>query len=135
MSAMAKIRKDTAKNARAPEHGQTFIRDEELKGFAIRITATSARSYIWEGRIKHRPRRITLGLCSDLTAAQAREKAKKVRAAVTNGRDPSAERAAERGEPTFADLTKEYFERQAGALAPRTLKGYAKSLNSYVPKG
>src|SRR2546421_12365685 len=84
-SGMAKIRKDTAKNAPLPACGQEFIRDDELKGFAIRITAAGAKSYIWEGRIKHRPRRITIGLGSDLTALVARAKANHIRAAVTNG--------------------------------------------------
>ena len=71
------IKKNTAKKASLPALGQRFIRDNDLKGFAIRLTATGARSYIWEGRIKQRPRRNTPGLCSDLTAAQAREKVKR----------------------------------------------------------
>ena len=132
---MAKIRKDTAKEASLPASGQRFIRDEELKGFAIRITATGGRSYIWEGRIKHRPRRITLGLCSDLTAAQAREKANEVRAAITQKRDPSAERAAERREPTFADVIREYFDRFRDHKAASTLKEDTGLLGRYAPSG
>jgi hypothetical protein len=71
------IKKNTAKKASLPALGQRFIRDNDLKGFAIRLTATGARSYIWVGRIKQRPRRNRPGLCSDLTAAQAREKVKR----------------------------------------------------------
>lgn len=129
-----KIRKDTAKNAAVPAAGQVFIRDEELKGFAIRILASGMKSYVFEARVKGRPRRMTLGPCSALSAAEAREKATKMRQAILDGHDPSADGANARAEPVFAEIVKEYFERQQGHLAPRTLEEYAKSLNCHMPK-
>jgi integrase len=132
---MPTIKKETARLAEPPAHGQRFIRDNNPKGFAIRITATGARSYIWEGRIKHRPRRITLGLCSDITASYARRRAHEVRAAIIEKRDPSAERAAERREPTFANVIEEYFDRFRDHKAPSTLKEDAGLLRRYLPKG
>jgi integrase len=132
-----RITKDTAKNAVQPASGQEFIRDEgegAITGFAIRLTPGS-KAYIWEGKIRRRTRRITLGSCSAITAAIAREKAKKVRAAIAMERDPSEERAAKRGEFTFADMAKEYFERVRDHKAPSTLKEDAGLLRRYVPQG
>src|SRR5271169_4423074 len=39
---MAKITKALVEGAKAPEKGQVFIRDDELKGFAFRIAKTKA---------------------------------------------------------------------------------------------
>src|SRR3569832_1569417 len=44
----------------APASGQVFIRDSELKGFALRITSNGVKSFIVEKRINGKVRRITL---------------------------------------------------------------------------
>lgn len=101
---------DAAKPAKS---GQIFIRDSELRGFALRITESGAKSFIWESRIRGRARRITIGAYPALSVLVARNKAIKIRAAIAEGRDPSLEREAQRREPTFGDLADAYMERHA----------------------
>ena len=57
----------------APEAGQAFTRDSELKGFAVRITTSGAKSFILEKRIDGKVKRLTLGRYPELTVEQARK--------------------------------------------------------------
>ncbi len=59
---MPNITKAIVEHAKAPQAGQTFIRDDQLVGFALRITAAGVRSFVWEGRIRGRVRRLTIGI-------------------------------------------------------------------------
>jgi hypothetical protein len=53
---------------------QKFIRDDQIQGFAMRVTL-DRKTWIWEGRIKGRVRRIPIGLFPDMQCAEARAKA------------------------------------------------------------
>ena len=110
---MAKITKALVEAVRIPHHGQIFIRDDELKGFALRVTDTGAKSFIWEGRVKGRVRRITLGQFPALTVLDARKAALETKTAIVRGEDPAQERAEIRAERTFGDLADAYLERHA----------------------
>ncbi|MGO9266211.1 MAG: tyrosine-type recombinase/integrase [Candidatus Binataceae bacterium] len=110
---MPKITKNLVERASSPPRGQGFIRDDGIEGFALRLTAGGAKSFVWEGRIKGRTRRVTIGQFPDLSVAIARIRAQKIRSAVAEGYDPSEEGRAERAQPTFADLVEAYFERHA----------------------
>ena len=59
-----RLTKDAIERAKRPEAGrkERFIRDDIVRGLGVRITASGAKSFIFEARIKGRPRRLTLGL-------------------------------------------------------------------------
>jgi hypothetical protein len=80
---------------------------------ALRITQSGAKSFIWEGRIRGRARRITIGAYPAVSVLLARKHAVKIRAAIAEGRDPSQERETQRREPRFGDLAGAYMERHA----------------------
>lgn len=98
---------------KAPARGQRFLRDAKVQGLALRISRGGAKSWVWEGRIRGRVRRITLGHHPALSLPRARTKALAMAAAVADGRDPAAERARERGELTFGVFAQTYLERHA----------------------
>jgi integrase len=108
-----KITKAVVESAKAPESGQAFIRDEELTGFAVRITARGIKSFVWEGRVKGRMRRFTVGQYPFVSVLVARQKALAAKAAVAAGRDPSAERKSLNAESTFATLASRYLDEHA----------------------
>ena len=95
------------------ESGQCFLRDAKVLGLALRISSGGAKAWVWEGRVRGRVRRITLGHHPALSLAQARKKALTTAAAVSEGKDPAAERARERGELTFGAFAQSYLERYA----------------------
>jgi len=54
--------------------GQRFYRDDNLSGFAVRVTAKS-KSFILEKRVGGINRRITIGRCDEMDLATAKTKA------------------------------------------------------------
>jgi integrase len=127
------ITKLVVERARAPRDGQIFIRDKAVTGFALRVTAKGAKSFIWEGRIRGRMRRITLGGFPALTVSKAREKALQLKAAIIDGDDPSEIRKRKLSELTFRDLEEAYLERHA-RVKKRSWKRDALMLDGYLSK-
>jgi len=110
---MANITKALVERAKAPAAGQIFIRDDELTGFGLRVTANGVRSFIWEGHVKGRVRRITLGQYPAMKVLEARNEALATKAAVNRGEDPAEARKAVHRELTFGELTEAWIERHA----------------------
>ena len=92
LSLPLKITKSYVDRLDAPAFGQAFIRDSELKGFAVRITATGTKSFILEKRIDGKVKRLTLGRYPALTVEQARKEAYKLLGYIATGRNPPAEK-------------------------------------------
>ena len=63
--------------AQFPERGQLILRDDELKGFGLRITPR-CMSYIVEGRVNGSPKRVTLARYEEMSPDEARKKARVV---------------------------------------------------------
>jgi integrase len=110
-----RLTKDTIERAKLPEPGrkERFIRDDVVRGLGVRITASGARSFVFEGRIKGRPRRITIGPWPDLNVVLARERAMEIRTAIAKGDDPADDAAEARKELTLDALWSTYLERHA----------------------
>ena len=107
------ITKAMVEHVKSPRSGQTLIRDDKLTGFGVRVTAQGAKSFIFEGRIKGRVRRITAGQYPAMTVMHARQRVLEIKTAIARGEDPAEERKAERGEPSFGDLADRYIEQHA----------------------
>ena len=76
------------------DRDQAFYRDDQLKGFAVRVTASGIKSFVVEKLINHKVRRITLGRYGELTVEQARKEAQKLLGKIATGADPIAEKQA-----------------------------------------
>ena len=86
--------------------GQKFIRDSELRGFALRVTKAS-KSFVFEKRVQRRMRRVTLGRTGFLTASEARQQAIRMAQEVSQGIVPGRLRKKR----TFGELADLYLER------------------------
>ena len=75
---------------------QVFYRDEQLKGFALRVTSSGVKSFIVETRIDGKVKRMTLGKYGQITAEEARKQAKNVLGQIAKGDNPIAEKKANR---------------------------------------
>ena len=90
---------------------QAFLWDEKPEGFGVRATAGS-KSFIFQGKLKGKVIRITIGDPKNWLLDEAREKARIFRTQIDEGRDPRIVKA----EVTAADIAKR--ERQRAEQAP-----------------
>lgn len=107
-----KLTKKVIDAARPPASGQRFLRDDSLRGFAVRITKGST-TFILETSIHGCVRRMSLGRYGALTVEQARSLAREKLVDIAKGRDPVAERQARRTAPTWGELESMYLARHA----------------------
>jgi integrase len=109
-----------ARKALPPTRGQTLLWDGEVKGFALRVTAGGAKSFIVDYRAEGRQRRFTIGSYPDWSVQAARQAAKELKREVDQGRDPMGERHSERAAPTLNDLWARYQSEHLPRKAPRS---------------
>ena len=88
-----------------------FYRDDQLKGFALRVTSSGTKSFVVEKNIDNKVRRMTLGKYGALTVEQARKEAQKIIGQIATGIDPIAEKlAAKISAVTLNDVFEDYVK-------------------------
>lgn len=103
---------------------QQFYRDDLLKGFAVRITATGVKSFVVEKLIHQKVKRITLGRYGELTVEQARKEAQKLLGKIATGIDPIAEKQEVKIKAvTLNQVFNDYLHARKG-LKPKTIYDY-----------
>ncbi|MBP7002280.1 integrase arm-type DNA-binding domain-containing protein [Amaricoccus sp.] len=93
----ARIGAATARTAKLPEGARELIvRDDLLKGFALRCYASGSKTYVYVNRVAGTVTRrtVVLGDAAAMTAAEARAAAEKQRVAFMAGIDPVAAKEA-----------------------------------------
>ena len=108
VAAMPKLTKRFVDSLR-PEETDQVVFDDLVPGFGIRVMPSGVRSYLVQYRnAQRRSRRLTIGKDGALTVDEARDRARKVLAAVRDGRDPAAEKFAFLKAPTVNELLDRY---------------------------
>jgi integrase len=87
--------------------------DAVQRGLALRIQPTGGKSWYCVYSRQGRPRWLRLGHADAIGLADARTLAAEAMLAVARGKDPAAERKAERGAGTFAELHDRYLNQHA----------------------
>src|SRR4051812_11721356 len=109
MAHLTKTAVDAAKPA--PEKPQSFVWDDKLTGFGLRITQGGVKSYVIEYRPKGsiQSRRYTIGRHGKITAEQARKMAERLFADITHGGDPARKEQAAKAEMTVSQLLDQFL--------------------------
>jgi integrase len=90
-----------------------LVWDDYQRGLAIQIQPSGYRSYKLIYRFHNRPRWYHLGAADAIALADARKLAAELMLRVIKGEDPAAEKRAERGTGTFAEVATRYVEEHA----------------------
>lgn len=132
--AIKRITKRTVDTAR-PAVGRTlYMFDRDLKGFGLKVTPQGVRTYFVQfrtGKGRRAPkRRYFIGRHgSPWTPDMAREEADRILSRVQLGDNPHAEREADRGALTVADLCQQYLAKvEVGEV--RTRRGLPKKAST-----
>jgi integrase len=96
-----------------PARQAYMIWDVLQRGLAIRVQPTGARAWKAIYSYHGRPRWLHIGDAGAIGLADARTLAAEAMLAVARGKDPAAEKRAERGAGTFAELAERYVESYA----------------------
>lgn len=67
---------------------QAFLRDSKAPGLRVRVTASGAKSYVFEAKLNRKTIRRTIGDTRAWTINQARAEANRLRVTLDNGLDP-----------------------------------------------
>jgi integrase len=96
-----------------PETTAYQIWDERQHGLAIRVQPTGSKSWYVVYSLRGRVRWYRVGSTNAVGLADARKLAAEVMLDVIRGKDPAAERKAERGAGTFAELAERHLNEHA----------------------
>jgi integrase len=96
-----------------PEATTYQVWDERQHGLAIRVQPTGSKSWYVVYSLRGRVRWYRVGNTNAVGLADARKLAAEVMLDVIRGKDPAAERKAERGAGTFAELAERYVDQHA----------------------
>ena len=112
---------------------ESIVFDGDLPGFGIRIRAGGSRTWIYQYKIGHQNRRVTLGSLAALTPACARDTAAEMHAMVRLGRDPAGEKTEGRARAaeTMGAVAQSYLTYQSGHLRARSYRELERHLLRY----
>jgi integrase len=96
-----------------PKAQAYLVWDTLQRGFALRVQPTGYRSYVLVYRFRNRPRWYHIGAADQIALADARRIAAKLMLEVIQGKDPQAEKRAERSHGTFAEIASRFVEQYA----------------------
>ena len=95
----------------SPGAGDLFHWDNDLAGFGVRVKPSGAAAYLVQYRnAAGQSKRLTLGRVGVLTPDQARTEARSAFAAVARGKDPVAEKRAQRADILVSELVELYLD-------------------------
>jgi len=96
-----------------PESTDYLVWDTHTRGLALKVMPSGSKAWKVIYSFHGRPRWLHLGDASVIGLADARLMTAEAMLAVARGRDPAAEKKAERGAGTFAELAERYVEQYA----------------------
>lgn len=132
-----RITKRAVDAARPKAAADSYLWDDQLSGFGLKVMPTGSKTYLIQYRLggrQGRTRRVTVGRHGILTADQARAQAKKLLGDVAAGRDPADARDKAKGSVAFAAAVKDFLEQHGAKLKPSTAGEYHRLIRLYLPK-
>jgi len=129
--------------AKAPAGGRLVLTDGKVPGLQIRVTSGTKTFTIWlrVGRGRGASKLLwTIGRVGELSLAEARERARRLRDEASQGTDPrkvlrEAVRKEEQEEAarlTVAGVVERFVDARAHELKPDTVKEYRRTLARYI---
>jgi integrase len=120
------------KNLPSPSSGNKITRDDQVRGFGIRITKSGSKSFILNYHVAGRERRYTIGSYPAWSVAAAREDAKRLKRLADQGVDPLDVREGNRKAPFVKDLWDRYKADHLPKLSDRSQRDQTSMWLKYI---
>ena len=112
------------------------VRDDDLKGFVVRVGVSGERSFYFvyrAGKGRSAPlKRLRLGTFPTMTVEQGREIAKQKAAQVALGEDPAEQVKEGKTAPNVHEALELFLEQHGAKLKPNTLRTYRQIANDHA---
>lgn len=116
-----------------PAGKEYYVWDTEVKGFGLRVFPAGKKSFVYQYRVRHRARRITLGDAGSIHVQQAREDAMAAALIVQRGGDPLAERQALRNAKTVEEMANDFLDHHVAFFVKEsTGREYRRAIRNYI---
>ena len=116
--------------------GATIQGAKAPRGFGVRVTATGARAFVLNYRLRGREYRLTIGAWPDWSALKAVHEARKLRQRIDRGENPLDDRAAPPVSATITYILDDFIARHVRnskqPLRKRTADEYESAFNRLV---
>ncbi|MCV6823165.1 MULTISPECIES: site-specific integrase [Halocynthiibacter] len=110
-----------------------IIWDQIIRGFGVRVYPSGRKAFVVQYRSGRRSRRITLGQHGNVTADEARTRARKLLGEIAGGADPSAAKHAKRHAPTVAGLCDRFLDEYVDQhCKPTTARDYRSIIRRFI---
>jgi integrase len=115
---MKLLLKNIAKLTLPKRKRELIVFDDDLSGFGLRLREGGSRVWIYQYKVGHKHRRVTLGKFPAIDPAKARRIASELHAKVRLGQDPANERAESRAraDETFGACIRLFLAWQCGRV-------------------
>jgi Arm domain-containing DNA-binding protein len=111
-----------------PSGKQKLYWDSDLKGFGVLCSgATRAKTFITQGAVNGRTRRITISPANVVSVAEARQRAREIIASFYRGEDPKAPRRT----PTLRQALADYLAARH-SLKPKSARDFRAVIERYL---
>jgi integrase len=133
--ATARISKRAVDAAR-PASKDTYLWDDDLSGFGLKVTPTGRKVYLVQYRLGGRggrTRRVTIGQHGELTPTSARIEAKRLLGGIAIGHDPASDRDKTKADKTLAAVLDQFMtEHVKSKRKATTAREYQRIAKLYV---
>ncbi len=128
---MPKLTKSLIDKQVHPLRGQVILRDDDLKGFGLRVSP-KCKSFILEYRVNDQNHRITIGRCDEIPFDQAKRDARRLLSDIGMGYDPLTEKEKARIARLSLSEALELFLSSRLNMLPSTKLSYRKKVHLYL---
>jgi hypothetical protein len=113
---------------------ETFIFDDDVPGFGLRLRQGGSRTFVFQYRLGQKQRRMALGVATAGNVNDVRKIARKLYHRVQLGQDPAGDKAEGKAQAahTLEAVVREYLADQKPKWRPRTYPDFERHLLSHA---
>ncbi len=137
MNDKIELKKTTVEKLKSDKNKQLIYWDSKLIGFGLRVSQGGSKTYFFQGRLRGREKKITIGRHGRITDVVARKEAKRIQSMMELGQDPTPLKESKGTASTFGDLMTAYTDllKSQGKIAARNVENQiTKDIERAFPK-